>query len=215
MAFSPNLLSVWVNVIQTVYILLWNVCLCVCKDFIKGHSEKKTTYVYWILATNFKQNSSIFIYTGFDVLLWGCTWSCRPPGWACPGRTGSTHPCHWRWSSPHTVGNTWLTSLIERVQRERETSQENPTICTWKDSRRELRDTHKFRSHRSTPSSRSGSPKAGICSVAWSQPWSQIWPSEWNGFVSCIFSITFDFYLLWASETTGRSEWWRFKSYQK
>lgn len=87
--------------------------------------------------------------------------------------------------------------------RGRERSQEKPTVCTWRDSWREIRCAYKLRSHRSNQTGWSGNLKAGICRVGWSQPWSQIWPGEWQGCVC-----------LWTSEILDRSEGWSFESYQ-
>lgn len=58
-----------------------------------------------------------FIHIGVEILLWCCIWSCRRCGWACPGRTGSTRPCHWRWSSLHTAGTARCTSLVGRERK--------------------------------------------------------------------------------------------------
>lgn len=79
---------------------------------------------------------TVFIPTGIEILLWCCIWSCRRCGWACPGRTGSTRPCHWRWSSLHTAGTARCTSLIEREEtvrgRRRSAPEKNPggTVLT-------------------------------------------------------------------------------------
>lgn len=92
--------------------------------------------------------------------------------------------------------------------REIETTQEKPTVCTWKDSWKGIRCAHKLCSPHSTQRGWSGNLKAGICLVGWSQPWSQIWPGEWQGFV-------FEHQKLWTEardEGLNLTRWWRWKT---
>lgn len=95
------------------YMYVWyKTCIYAYKHCIKAHFEMETCDKWLPPILH-----SVFLHTGIEILLWCCIWSCRRRGWACPGRTGSTRPCHWRWSSLHTAGTARCTSLIERERK--------------------------------------------------------------------------------------------------
>lgn len=139
-----------------------------------------------------------FFHTGIEILLWCCIWSCRHCGWACPGRTGSTRPCHWQWSSPHTAGTARRTSLIERDRNDSGEADslylkgflEGNMVCsqTLQSSQHSKRLVWKFE--------------------GWNLPgWvvtAMITNMAWRMRRFCF----------WASEIVDRSEGWRFESYQ-
>lgn len=115
--WTSYLLLLWVNV----FWYIW--------QLYKSSFWGKRTKTIKSQQLIFNKMTAFCFHAGVEVLLWCCIWSCRRCGWAFPGRTGSTRPCRWRWSSPYTAGTAMSPSLVER---EMETSQEKPTVCTRK-----------------------------------------------------------------------------------
>lgn len=162
-----NLLLLCVNVIR------------VYENFIKAHSEENGPRLFKSQQLIFNKMTA-FVFTQalrsyFDVVFG-------------PVDTADGHAQAAQAALIHVTGNG--AAHTQRAQqgepawlREIETTQEKPTVCTWKDSWKGIRCAHKLCSPRSAQRGWSGNLKVGICLVGWSQPWSQIWPGEWQGFV--------------------------------